>query len=147
MNNKTTSAKGIELIKQWEGYRSKAYLCPAHKWTIGYGHTKTAKPGMTITSLDAERLLKQDMKVYEDAVNQLVKVPLSQYQFDALVSFTYNVGRGALSQSTLLRLLNVGNYPEAAKQFVRWVYGGGVKLPGLISRREAERELFLNKQK
>jgi lysozyme len=145
MNNKATSSRGIELIKAWEGWRSNAYLCPAHKWTIGYGHTRTAKPGMAITIADGEKLLKEDLKVYENAVNQLVKVPLGQYQFDALVSFTYNVGRGALSQSTLLRILNQGNYTEAAKQFSRWVYGGGIKLPGLIKRRDAEQKLFLQK--
>jgi lysozyme len=145
IEQKAISSTGIQLIKEWEGWRAKAYLCPASKWTIGYGHTRTAKRGMTITLADGERLLKEDLQTYENAVNRLVTVPLNQNQFDALVSFCYNVGRGAFSQSTLLRLLNQGNYSEAANQFSRWVNGGGKQLPGLVSRRETERTLFLLK--
>ena len=140
---KHTSKTGIDLIKRWEGWRSKAYKCPANKWTIGYGHTKTARRGMVISQQEGHRLLRQDLQIYENAVHNLVSVPVNQNQFDALVSFTYNVGRGALSQSTLLRKLTQGNYTEAADQFSRWVYGGGRKLPGLVSRRAAERQLFL----
>ncbi len=131
------------MIKRWEGWRAKAYKCPANKWTIGYGHTKTARRGMIISQQEGERLLRQDLQIYENAINSLVSVTLNQNQFDALVSFTYNVGRGAFSQSTLLIRLNEGNYSEAAGQFLRWVYGGGRKLPGLVSRRAAERQLFL----
>lgn len=137
-----TSLAGINLIKQWEGWRARAYRCPAGVWTIGYGHTHTAKRGMVITKKEGERLLRRDLQVYENCVRRLVKVPLNQNQFDALVSFTYNVGRGAFSQSTLLRVLNQGNYSETARQFLRWVHGGGKKLPGLESRRNAERKLF-----
>ncbi len=140
---KHISKTGIDLIKRWEGWRAKAYKCPANKWTIGYGHTKTACRGMIISQQEGERLLRQDLQIYENAINSLVSVTLNQNQFDALVSFTYNVGRGALSQSTLLIRLNEGNYSEAAEQFLRWVYGGGRKLPGLVSRRAAERQLFL----
>jgi lysozyme len=139
-----TSTKGIELIKQFEGYRSKAYLCPASKWTIGYGHTRTVKQGMVISKDEGERLLKQDLRVYENAVNELVEVPLTQNQFDALTSFTYNVGRGAFHGSTLLSYLNQRNYIEAANQLLRWTKGNGQGLPGLIRRREAEKKLFLS---
>jgi lysozyme len=142
-SQKTTSLTGIQLIKEWEGWRDKAYLCPAGKWTIGYGHTKTAKRGMVISKENGEKLLREDLQVYENAVNRLVTVPLNQNQFDALVSFTYNVGRGAFSQSTLLRYLNNGHYDAAANQFTKWVNGGGKELPGLVARRETERTLFL----
>lgn len=118
------SQTGIDLIKKWEGFRSRSYLCPANKWTIGYGHTHTAKPNQEITLSGAEKLLGQDLIVYEEAVRNLVKVPLNQNQYDALVSFCFNVGRGAFSQSTLLRVLNESNYREAAVQFSRWVHGG-----------------------
>lgn len=138
-----TSAVGINLIKRWEGFRSKAYLCPANVWTIGYGHTKTAKAGQVISELQAKSLLIRDLAEYEQAVNELVTVPLTQNQFDALVSFAFNVGTGAFSRSTLLRVLNRGEYEKVASQFGRWVNGGGRKLPGLVNRRREERELFL----
>lgn len=139
----TTSLSGIDLIKQWEGWRARAYLCPAGIWTIGYGHTKTARRGMKISRKTGETLLSQDLQAFENCINRLVKVPLSQNQFDALVSFVYNVGAGAFSQSTLLRVLNEGNKRAAADQLLRWVHGGGRKLPGLVRRRQAERKLFL----
>lgn len=136
------SQKGIEHIKRWEGLRTNAYKCPANVWTIGYGHTKTAKPGMMISHLEAEELLRKDLKRFEDAVRRLVRVPLNQGQFDALVSFAFNVGTEAFRRSTLLRLLNEGKYNTAALQFHRWVYAGGKKLPGLIRRRNDEHGLF-----
>ena len=138
-----TSQKGIDLIKEFEGFRNTAYLCPANVWTIGYGHTKTAKPGMCISTVQGEELLRKDVEKFENAVNTLVKVPLNQNQFDALVSFAYNVGVGAFGKSTLLRLLNQGEYQRAAKQLHRWVRGGGRKLPGLVRRRKAEYDLFV----
>lgn len=138
-----TSAVGINLIKRWEGFRSKAYLCPANVWTIGYGHTKTAKQGQVISELQAKSLLIRDLAEYEQAVNEMVIVPLTQNQFDALVSFTFNVGTGAFSRSTLLKVLNRGEYEKVASQFGRWVNGGGRKLPGLVNRRKEERKLFL----
>ena len=137
-----TSQKGINLIKRFEGLRTAAYKCPAGVWTIGYGHTQTAKPGMVITPLEAEELLKKDLFVYEQAVRQYVKVPLSQNQFDALVSFTFNVGMGAFKSSTLLRLLNQGDSYQAGFQFMRWTMANGKRLPGLVRRREAEQVLF-----
>jgi lysozyme len=136
--------KGLELIKRFEGCRTEAYLCPANVWTIGYGHTKTAKPGLRITLSQAEALLKQDLIGFEKYVNNAVKVPLNQNQYDALVSFTFNVGTGAFFKSSLLRKLNIGDYSGAANEFPRWVYGGGKKLLGLERRRRAERDLFLS---
>ena len=98
---------------------------------------------MTISQNEADRLLKMDLIVHCNNVSGLVKVPLNQNQFDALVSFEYNVGYGALAGSTLLRLLNAGDYKGAGGQFGRWVYGGGKTLPGLVRRRKAELDLFL----
>lgn len=137
-----TSVTGINFIKRWEGFRSQAYRCPAGIWTIGYGHTKTARRGWLIDEAEAEILLQQDLKTFEDSVNSLVTVKLNQNQFDALVSFTFNVGAGAFAQSTLLRLLNQGKFTGAAQQFDRWVHAGRRVLPGLVARREAERLLF-----
>ncbi len=138
------SEAGINLIKKWEGFRGSAYLDPVGIWTIGYGHTKGVQPGQVISESEALNLLKSEVKTYEDAVRRLVTVPLSQGQFDALTSFCYNTGIGALSQSTLLRYLNEEDYKAAADQFLRWVYGAGRVLPGLVSRRQHERRLFLS---
>lgn len=138
------SKKGIDLIKRFEGCRLKAYRCPAGVWTIGYGHTNNVRPDDIITQDDAEELLKRDLKVHEDNVKRVVKIALTQNQFDALVSFEYNVGYGAFANSTLLKLLNAGNYNAASKQFERWVYAGDRVLEGLVKRRKAERELFLS---
>jgi lysozyme len=137
------SDTGLALIKRWEGCRSAAYQCPAGIWTIGYGHTKTAFPGMKISREQAEELFREDLKVFEAAVTKLVTVPLSQNQFDALVSFTYNVGSSALAKSTLLALLNCKNYLGTAEQFLRWNRAGNVTLTGLVQRRKAEYELFM----
>ena len=139
------SQDGINFIKRWEGLRLSAYRCPAMVWTIGYGHTKTARRGMKITEAEAERLLRQDVKVYEYSVQKLVKVTLSQNQYDSLVSFCFNVGRGAFAQSTMLRVLNQSNYQRTAKEFHKWVHAGRKVLPGLVSRRKAESEMFLKK--
>ncbi len=139
-----TSTKGRNLIKKWEGLRLKAYK--PHKddvWTIGWGHTKTAVKGMVIDVGAAEHLLKQDLKVYEAGVLKAVKVPINQSQFDALVSFSYNVGVGAMSRSTLIRLLNAGDYEGAANQFKRWNKSSGRVFAGLTKRRAAEKQLFL----
>ena len=137
------SETGIELIKKFEGCILKAYKCPAGVWTIGYGHTSGVKEGQNITKAKAEEFLKQDLKQFEVAVNNLVNVSLNQYQFDALVSFCYNLGPGNLKSSTLLKLLNKGDYKGAAEQFDRWVYASGKKLAGLVTRRAAEKDLFL----
>ena len=137
------SKEGIALIECWEGLRLRAYRCPAGVWTIGYGHTKTAKAGMVITIRQAEELLLKDVRGFEEAVRDLVIVSLTQNQFDALVSFTFNVGVEAFRKSTMLRLLNERKYKEAGYQFERWVRAGNKILPGLVARREAEKALFL----
>lgn len=138
-----TSKNGLDLIKRYEGCVLTAYKCPAGVWTIGYGHTRGVKKGMAITKLQAYEYLKDDLKTFEDAVNKYVKVPLSQSQFDALVSFSYNVGAGALKSSTLLRKLNKRDYSGASNEFLRWNKSNGKELSGLTARRRAERELFL----
>ncbi len=140
-----TSQKGLDLIKSFEGLRLSAYRCPADIPTIGYGTTAGVKMGDTITKERAEVLLRADVKRFEDQVLRLVKVPLTQGQLDALVSFTYNLGAENLSNSTLLRLLNEGDYKGAAAQFDRWTKAGGKVLPGLVRRRAAERALFEGK--
>lgn len=140
-----TSENGLALIRQAEGLRLRAYKCPAGVWTIGYGTTAGVKEGQVITKERAEELLRADVKRFEDQVLRLVKVPLTQGQLDALVSFTYNLGAANLGNSTLLRLLNTGNYKGAAAQFDRWTKAGGKELPGLVKRRAAERALFEGK--
>lgn len=144
-----TSDKGISLIKQFEGCKLTAYQDSVGVWTIGYGWTqpvdgKPIRAGMTIKQETAERLLKTGLVSYESDVSRLVKVGLTQGQFDALVSFTYNLGARSLSTSTLLRKLNSGDYAGAANEFLRWNKAGGKVLNGLTRRREAERALFLS---
>ncbi|HHT3488370.1 TPA: lysozyme [Enterobacter hormaechei] len=144
-----TSDKGITLIKQFEGCKLTAYQDSVGVWTIGYGWTqpvdgKPIRSGMTIKQETAERLLKTGLVSYESDVSRLVKVGLTQGQFDALVSFTYNLGARSLSTSTLLRKLNAGDYAGAADELLRWNKAGGKVLNGLTRRREAERALFLS---
>lgn len=138
---------GLELIKHFEGLYLKSYKCPANVWTIGWGHTgltfgKPLGEGMVITKEDAQELLEIDMIRYAKPVRDLVKVPLKQHQFDALVSFTYNCGANALKNSTLLKLLNAGNYDAVPEQLNRWNKGGGKVLAGLVRRRKAEGHLW-----
>ena len=137
------SKNGINLIKKFEGCSLKAYKCPAGVWTIGYGHTNKVLVDDVITQEEVETLLKHDLIIHCNNVSKLVKVHLNQNQFDALVSFEYNVGYTAFQNSTLLKLLNQRKYNEAAEHFNRWVYAGKKVLPGLVNRREAEKELFL----
>ncbi|MDP2269444.1 MAG: glycoside hydrolase family protein [Archangium sp.] len=140
------SQKGIDLIKEFEGLRLKAYRDPVGVWTIGYGHTGSdVKPGQVISQTRAEQLLKGDTGWAQDAVRRSVKVPLSQGQFDALTSFTYNLGGGALASSTLVKKLNARDYAGAQKEFARWVHAGGQVLAGLVRRRAAEAKMFGNK--
>ena len=136
------SQNGVNLIKEFEGCRLKAYRCPAGVWTIGYGHTKTSKEGMEITQEQAENLLRQDLMTFESAVVRNIKVAINQPIFDALVSFTYNLGEGNFKASTLLKLLNNRDYYGASQEFQRWNKAGGKVLQGLVRRREAERNLF-----
>lgn len=137
-----TGEKGLALIKHFEGLRLQAYRCSADVWTIGYGHTAGVRPGDVITPEQADAFLREDVADAERVVGRFVRVPLTQCQFDALVSFTFNLGSGNLRTSTLLRLLNAGDYPRAAGQLLRWVNAGGKRLPGLVRRREAEKALF-----
>lgn len=138
-----TSMKGRDLIRKFEGEKLKAYLCPAGVWTIGVGHTgPDVKPGMVITLDRSDELLRSDLARFESAVSGLLRVPVSQGQFDALVSLAFNVGSGAVGKSTLLRLLNAGDKAGAADEFLRWNKAGGKVLPGLTARRAAERDLF-----
>lgn len=138
--------EGLNLIKEFEGLSLTSYKDPVGIWTIGYGHIKTAKPGMVITEKQAEDLLRADLKEAEQAVNKFVQVPLNSNQFSALVSFVFNLGAGNFKSSTLLRELNKGNYIGASVQFERWVYAGGKILNGLIRRRKAESKLFLKEE-
>lgn len=135
---------GLDLIKEFEGLRLTAYLPTADDvWTIGYGHTKTAKPGMVITEKKAEELLRGDIRWVEEALAKHVKVPLNQNQYDALASFVYNLGETNFAKSTLLRKLNGNDFVGAADQFLRWNKQGRKVLAGLTRRRTRERELFL----
>jgi lysozyme len=130
---------GEELIKHFEGLRLKAYLCSANVVTIGWGHTKTAKIGQTITKVRAQELFNQDIEFFVREVNNLVKVDISQNLFDALVSFAYNCGAANLKKSTLLKKVNSrAPWAELLPQFNRWVFGGGKRLTGLVRRRQAE---------
>lgn len=145
-----TSQTGINLIKGFEGKRLSAYDDGVGVWTIGYGTIKypngiRVKKGDTCTDAQAESYLKNDLVKFESAINRLVKAPLNQNQFDALSSFTYNLGETNLSKSTLLKKLNAKDYAGAADQFLVWNKAGGKVMNGLVRRREAERNLFLKK--
>ena len=137
------SQTGIDLIKRFEGCVLTAYQCPAGIWTIGYGHTRTAYKGQKISLKTAEKLLKEDIKIFENGVNKAVSVSLTQNQFDALVSFSFNCGLTALKNSTLLKKLNKKDYIGAANEFPRWNKSNGKILTGLVRRREEEKALFL----
>lgn len=139
-----TSPKGIALIKEFEGLRLKAYKCPGGVWTIGYGHTAGVKPGMLISKAQAEEYLKADLIAFERYLNGL-GLALNQNQFDALVSFIYNVGTGNFSNSTLLRKVRANPQENSIMdEFLRWVYSKGRVLPGLQRRRLAEMKLYFS---
>lgn len=146
-----TSERGLELIKISEGLETEAYPDPGNRitgepWTIGYGHTRGVRRGDTCTEEQATEWLRSDLEEAERAVRRLVDVSLTQMQFDALVSFVFNIGASAFGNSTLLRLLNAGDAAGAAHQFKRWNRGSGGVLPGLVTRRAAERDLFLSQE-
>lgn len=140
-----TSQAGIDLIKHFEGVSLKAYPDPGtggEPYTIGYGHTGNVRPGDTISAQEAEQLLVKDLERFEDAVERLITVPLTQNEFDALVSFTFNVGEGALRDSTLRKRLNAGGGSEVfEEELPRWNKGGSGVMEGLVRRRDAEVEL------
>jgi lysozyme len=136
----------VELIKRWEGFSPTPYLCPAGKWTIGYGSIQgITQHTPAITQVEATDLLLNEMGRYEASVNRLITVPLTQGQFDALVSFTFNLGGAALQRSTLRSRLNRGQYDLASDEFPKWCYAGGRKLRGLLNRRLQERDMFNGK--
>jgi len=137
------NAEGLDLIKEFEGLRLRAYQDSVGVWTIGYGHTKTAAPGQEITEAQAEDLLREDLREAEGYVRQFVTVPLNDNEFSALVSWVFNLGVGNLKRSTMLWKLNAGDRQGAADEMLKWVFAGGVRLDGLKRRRKAERELFL----
>lgn len=140
------SQKGLNLIKSFEGLELKSYKDSVGVLTIGYGSTGShVKSGMVITKEQAEELLKEDVSRFEKGVNGLVKVPLTQNQFDALVSFSFNLGLANLKSSTLLRKLNTSDYSGAAKEFLRWNRAGNKVLAGLTRRRQAEKDMFEGK--
>ena len=139
------SAEGISLIKKFEGCELESYQDSVGVWTIGFGHTKGVKEGMTITKEEADKMLEEELLEYEGYINDYIEVPLSQCQFDALVAWVYNLGPTNLRSSTLLKELNAGNYEEAPAQMKRWNKAGGFVLAGLERRREAEALLFLGK--
>lgn len=136
----------VSIIERFEGLSLETYECPVGKLTIGYGHTgDDVYEGLVISEAVAEDLLRKDMESAAADVLRLVTAPLSDNEFGALISFTFNLGAGNLASSTLLKLLNRHKYAEAADQFPRWVFAGGKRLEGLVSRRNAERDLFLMK--
>ncbi|USR72469.1 lysozyme [Acinetobacter junii] len=148
--SKSISKTGIDLISSFEGIRLNAYDDGVGVWTIGIGTTVypngvKVKKGDKCTLEQAKSYFAHDLKRFEASVNNLVKVPLSQNQFDALVSLTYNIGSGNFASSTLLKKLNAKDYQGAADQFPRWNKAKGKVLNGLVRRREAERALFLKK--
>ena len=143
------SQKGIDFIVSFEGKhralgdgRYIAYRCPAGVWTIHAGVTEGVKPGMVVTEAEGSAMFYRELAKFEDAVTRLVTVPLNQNEFDALVSFAYNCGEGALARSSILKQLNAGNREAAARGFALWNRGGGRVLPGLVRRRAAEAALF-----
>ena len=136
------SQEGLSLIKKFEGCELEAYKCAAGVWTIGYGSTKGVKEEDTLTQEEADNLLLHEMQEYEGYINDLVKAPLEQNQFDALVSWVFNLGPANLKASTMLKFLNAGDYHLIPSQIKRWNKAGGKVLEGLIRRREAEALLF-----
>ena len=141
-----TSMEGVSLIKKFEGCELEAYQCSANVWTIGYGHTKDVEKGDTITKEEAEQMLVDELHEYENYINKYVNVALSQNQFDALVSWVYNLGPANLTASTMLKVLNNGKYEEVPAQMKRWNKAGGKVLDGLVRRREAEALLYQGRE-
>lgn len=140
-----TSDKGIDLIKKHEGFRAKAYKCPAGKWTIGYGHTLNVKSTDVISLDEAEYFLKKDVEFAENEVNRH-NLNINQNQFDALVSFVFNLGAGNFTRSTLLRKIKSNpNDPTIREEFEKWIYADGKVLNGLVRRRKEEADLYFTK--
>lgn len=145
-NKMKISKEGIALIKKFEGCELEAYQDSVGVWTIGYGHTKDVSEGMKVTQEEAEAMFMIELEEYEDYVDRLVSVGLSQCQFDALVAWTYNLGPTNLKNSTMLTVLNQARYEEVPREIKRWNKAGGEVLQGLVRRREAEALLFEGKE-
>lgn len=143
-NNMKIGQKGLDLIKSFEGLRLTAYRDAVGILTIGYGHTGDVRVGQVITNNQANELLIKDIGWAEKAVNRLTQVPLSQGQFDALVSFVFNLGENNFRKSTLLKKLNACDFDGASNEFIKWNRAGGQVLNGLTKRRTAEKDLFLS---
>tara|TARA_R110000744_G_scaffold70603_2_gene142662 strand:- start:882 stop:1325 length:444 start_codon:yes stop_codon:yes gene_type:complete len=141
-----TSGEGVALIRKFEGCEVQAYQCSASVWTLGYGHTRDVSEGDTCTKDEAEQILISDLQEFEGYVNDLVKIPLDQNQFDALVAWTFNLGPTNLKSSTLLVRLNDNNLDDVPHQLRRWNKAGGKVLDGLVRRREAEALLWLGEE-
>jgi lysozyme len=140
----TLPVEAVNLVKHFEGLKLTRYYCPSGKLTIGYGHTGKGTRKQKITIPEAEKLLEQDLSVFQKVVTNNVKVPLTNSQFGALVSFSFNVGEGAFKKSTVLKKLNSGNYKLASQEMLRWTRDSRKRiLPGLVRRRQAEVKLFL----
>ena len=137
--------KGIELIKRFDGFKAKPYLCSAGVWTIGYGHTNgVTKDSRPVSREDAEGLLREDLMAVVDGLNRLVPESLTQEQFDSLCSFCYNLGVPAFQNSTLRKVIdrNQNDHARIRTEFMRWVYVKGRSSDGLIRRREEEADLY-----
>lgn len=138
------SQSGIDLIKEFEGCVLYVYKDAVGLPTIGIGHLiKSGEKFTTITMQEAEDLLRSDIKIFEDALNKSIKVPVTQNQFDAMLSLAFNIGYGAFNKSTLLKKVNANDFSGAANEFRKWNKAGGRVLPGLIRRRTAEQKLFM----
>lgn len=139
----TTSYKGKDIIKSFESLRTDSYICPAGKWTIGWGHTKGVKMGQHITKQQAEDMLVEDIAPIERMLNA-VGINFRQEQFDALVSWIFNLGMGNFSKSTMLkRIVEGADDEKITDEMVKWVFAGKQRLPGLARRRVAEANLFI----
>jgi lysozyme len=141
--------EGLELIKTFEGFRSRAYRDPVGVWTIGFGHTSMAgmpevRPGMVVSEAEAAEILRRDVEMFARGVRERLARKLSDAQFSALVSFAYNVGLGALAKSSVLRAVNAGDFEAVPRRLALWTKAGGRTLPGLVRRRAAEAALFVS---
>lgn len=140
------SQKGLDLIKSFEGFSHVTYICPGGYRTIGYGHLMRDDEDYPhgISKFEAEQMLGLEVRQAERAIHRLIEVPLSQGQVDALVSFVYNLGSGALQRSTLRRKINREEHEEVPQELLKWVWAGGRKLNGLIRRRQAEGLMYMS---
>jgi len=138
------SEDGLELIKKFEGCETSAYQDSVGVWTIGFGHTKGVEEGQTCSIEDAELMLTDEMEEYEGYINNMVKVDLQQHEFDSLVAWVYNLGPTNLGESTMLKVLNGGQFDRVPDEMNRWTRAGGEILEGLVRRRQAESLMFQN---